>query len=162
MLAELTFACVLWIVGGHEATPGCLEEPLVMESAGAFSFWSEFSGVPAEILAAMAYHESHYQRDARGKKGEAGLLQIKRGGAVEGADLTLTFKQLCDVNTNVRIASTYLSSCARTCRALPSYLALYNRGHGCEPSSYSSGVVGDLRMGRRLIPAMIFLTSGSL
>lgn len=162
MLAELTFACVLWVVGGHDATPGCLEEPLVLEAAQAFEFWGEVTGVPPEILAAMAYHESRYDRNARGLLGEAGLLQVKRNGAVQGWDLKLTFRQLCDVDTNVRIAATYLSSIMRTCRSREGSLGLYNRGHGCEPTSYSAGVLRDLRAARRMLPGMIFLTSGSL
>lgn len=162
MLAELTFACVLWVVGGHEATPGCLEEPLVEEAAGAFNFWSYMTGVPAEILAAMAYHESRYDPNARGLLGEAGLLQVKRNGAVQGEDLKLTFHQLCDVDTNVRIASTYLASIMRSCHSREGSLGLYNRGHGCSPSTYSAGVLQDLRMGRRMLPGMIYLTSGSL
>lgn len=152
--ARLALACVLHIMGGGRPVSECqndyfYEVSLAIEGASA-----EFN-VPPDIIAAVIYHESKFKKDARGKRGEAGLMQIKRHGAVAGPDLRLTFRQLCDVKTNVTIGTRYLAQVLGKCPGVSRGLSRYNRGHGCSVSNYGRRVQTDRRQGYRDISTLV-------
>jgi soluble lytic murein transglycosylase-like protein len=149
--AELALACVLYIVGGGEATPRC-QHPLIVEVAQAVQEASREFDVPPNIIAGVIYHESKFRQHARGKLGEIGLMQIKRGGAVQGRYARMSFARLADVRLNIHLGTAYLAEVLPRCSSTARGLARYNRGHGCSVSDYSRGVLTDLRMGRRLVP----------
>src|SRR4051812_38240195 len=93
---------------GPQSDPRC-NTPYVRELTTAITYWSERYGIPTAIEAAKCYHESHFDKHARGKAGEIGICQPKPHGAIQGRDLKLSRRQLEDVNTNVRIGTQYLA-----------------------------------------------------
>lgn len=146
-LAQLLFACVLQIVTGGPPAAPCQENQLVAEVASAIQASSEEFDVPADIIAAVIYHESKYNPRARGDLGEIGLMQIKRNGAVQGRYAKMSFRKLAEPRLNIYLGTRYLASFIPRCRPPKKYLAWYNRGHGCSPSRYSHGVLTDLQLG---------------
>ena len=148
----LIFACVLQTVeqGSAVQDPRC-DTPFVREVVRAVTKYGEHFNVPAHVMAALIWHESKYNKHARGAAGEIGLTQIKPNGAIVGKNLRRARWELEDVDTNVRIGMQYLSQFVRECDRAENWLTKYNRpARGCRPSRYSSGILSDLRTGRRV------------
>lgn len=149
IFSELAFACVLYISTYHH-TPAKCDSPLIAEiAAGAEGSSAEF-GVPVDIIAAVIYHESKFKPFSRGRRGEIGLMQIKRRGAIQGPYLRMSFRQLADVRLNIRIGTAYLARALIRCTGTRG-LTIYNGGR-CGSGSYRTGVLTDLRLGRSWIP----------
>lgn len=147
--AQLIFACVLQIVEGGSVGDARCSDPLVQSVVVAIERESVQYDVPSGIVAAVIYHESHYDQHALGSKGEIGLMQVKRGGAVESR-MKLSTHALAQVHINVHLGVAYLGQFVHKCSVPSQWLTLYNRGPGrCRASTYSQGVLKDLRMGRR-------------
>lgn len=145
----IIFACVLRTIEHGPPPDERCHTPYVHELVAAITKHSAHYGVPAAVEAAKIYHESHYDKHAVGAAGEVGLGQLLRHGAIQGADLRLTRRQLEDVDTNIRISVWYLSRFVRECDRPSRWLTKYNRpARGCRPSRYSLGVLADLRAGR--------------
>lgn len=96
---------------------------------------SEAFGVDPWLLTAMAYRESCFNPQARGKSGEYGLLQImpKTGEWIAGK-LGYQEYDLLDLRTNVKFAAYYLSAVTKdTAKHAPGKeivagVLAYNRG----------------------------------
>ena len=147
----LIFACVLQTVEGGAVADQRCDTPYVHELVTAISKHCDRTGVPAHIEVAKIWHESKFNKHARGSRGEVGLSQLLRHGAIQGADLKLTRAQLEDVDTNIRIGTEYLAQFVRQCDRPSRWLTKYNRpARGCRPSRYSLGVLADLRAARRV------------
>ena len=151
MNALVILACIVQAVEqGPQTDPRC-EAEYVRELRASIIHWATEYGVPVHIEAAKIYHESHFDKRARGAKGEVGLSQILHRGAIQGADLKLTRVQLEDVDTNIRIGTRYLAQFVRECRNPSGWLTKYNRpARGCRSSRYARGVLADLRAARRV------------
>ncbi len=145
------FACVLRSIEHGPPPDERCHTPYVLELVAAVEKYSERYGVPAEIEVAKIWHESNFRKRARGRRGEIGLGQLLRNGAIQGRDMRLTDHQLEDVDTNVRISTWYLSRFVRECNGPSQWLTKYNRpASGCRSSRYSRGVLADLRLGRQV------------
>jgi soluble lytic murein transglycosylase-like protein len=144
--AELALACVLHFVAGGQSTQAC-QQKQIPEIANAVQEASSEFDVPPALIAAVIYHESRFRKLARGSRGEIGLMQLLRGGAVRGRYQRMSFAQLADIRLNVRLGTAYLAEVLPKCSSPAQGLARYNRGHGCMPSKYSTGVLADLRLG---------------
>jgi hypothetical protein len=150
MNALVILACIVQsIEHGPTTDPRC-DTPYVREVHASITHWATEYGVPAHIEAAKIYHESRFDKHARGARGEVGVSQLLRRGAIQGADLKLTRAQLEDVDTNIRIGTKYLAQFVIRCKHPSGWLTKYNRpARGCRPSRYSRGVLADLRAARR-------------
>jgi soluble lytic murein transglycosylase-like protein len=162
MLAhQILFACILHIFDFPNACP---ENVYAHEVATAIQFYADKEEVPAKIIAATAYVESTFKKKAISPKGAVGILQVLRGGAVQGHDLKLTNKQLIDIDTNVRIGVHYMAQFAHRCKNASEWLGNYNRGpssHVCRSSWYGREVIKNLNLGRRwereLFPPVVYI-----
>jgi soluble lytic murein transglycosylase-like protein len=146
MLAELTFSCVLSLLGGQPARPQCDTHYVRSIAHAADSAGREFR-VDPKILVAVAYHESRLKQYAIGTFHEIGLMQNKRGGSIQGDWRKLTDRQLSDVGLNIWIGAAYLSKFAHRCKVPVRYLTPFNGGR-CVPSNYSRGVLKDLQVAK--------------
>lgn len=147
-LSELVFGCVLHILAGGDPLV-CQDLGVAQEAAQAIAQESYDTGVPAEIIAAVIYHESGFRMSARGKAGEVGLCQILRKGAIQGHYLKLTNRQLERVDLNIHIGAQYLLYSKSGCNGPPVYyLSVYN-GNSCVPTTYSRTVLRKLAVVKR-------------
>jgi soluble lytic murein transglycosylase len=93
-------------------------------------------GVDPALVKAIVWHESRFHADARGTKGEIGLMQIRDIAAQEWADSerlkTFDHEHCVDPATNTLAGTFYLSKLLRrytnTDNPLPYALADYNAG----------------------------------
>jgi soluble lytic murein transglycosylase-like protein len=146
--ADLVFACILQLLSGKEVRhPGC-QTPYVREVAGAIRSASDEFHVPAEIIAAVARHESGFKQFTIGARGEVGLMQVMRGGAVQGDFARLPNQHLADIHLNVWLGTAYLAKFAHKCRSPNLWLTPYNGGR-CVVSRYSTAVLKDLEDAKR-------------
>lgn len=144
----LVFACVLQAVAGDgKVSPEC-RTAYVEHIADAINRETDEHDVPADVVAAVIWHESRYKQFARGPKHEIGLMQVKRRGAVQGRYLRLSNKNLANIDVNIHLGVAYMAPFAHKCRGPRYWLTTYNGG-GCVPSRYSKGVLADLAKGRR-------------
>jgi hypothetical protein len=163
----IVLACVLRTIEYGPPTDARCHTPQVRELVSAFEKYGERYDVPAHIEAAKCYHESGFDKHARGTHGEIGLCQPKPHGAIQGRDLKLSVRQLEDIDTNVRISTQYIAQFVHQCEHPSGWLTKYNRPkNGCRTSIYSTGVLTDLRRARDLgrqidRPATASLGSGS-
>lgn len=113
------------------------------------------NGIPADVVAGDMWNESTMRVEAIGALGEVGLMQLKRGGAVQGEDLKLSRAELAVPDTNVRIGTGYMRKVHATCKGGPSrWLSRYN-GRACVPSIYSAHVLAAVARGKRLLKRLI-------
>ncbi len=148
MLAELTFSCVLSLLGGRQpATPQC-NTHYVRSIAHAADAAGHAFDVDPKVIVAVAYHESRFKQFAIGSFHEVGLMQNKRGGSIQGEWKKLTDRQLSDVGLNIWIGTAYLSKFVHRCKSPVRYLTPFNGG-SCVPSNYSRGVLKDLHVAQR-------------
>lgn len=95
-------------------------------------------GVPPSLVKAVAWRESRFDPDARGSKGELGLMQIMEAAALEwaAADRAQTFEyqHVLDPATNTLAGAFYLGRLLRRYRTTDNpvcyALADYNAGRG--------------------------------
>lgn len=156
--ARLVLACVLNIVTGGDPIAVC-NEPAIQQVADAVVEASiESYLVPPDIMAALIFHESSYDQRSCSIRGAAGLTQILRHGAVTGVYLKMSFRQLCQVYVNVHIGAAYLATIVPKCSGPTRWLTQYDYGGrvGCVPSSYSRGILKDLKMGRQAVATLVF------
>ena len=145
------FACVLRSIEQGPPPDERCHTPYVQELVTAIQKYARLYNVPAAIEVAKIWHESKFRKRARGASGEIGLGQLLRHGAVSGANLKLTDRQLEVVDTNIRIGMRYLAQFVRECDEPAGWLTKYNRpSRGCRSSRYSRGVLADLEVGRRV------------
>lgn len=93
-------------------------------------------GVDAALIKAVIWKESRFDPQARGRVGEAGLMQIREAAAADWTRAEkippVTEAQLFDARTNVLAGAWYLSHLLRRYRGtddpLPYALADYNAG----------------------------------
>lgn len=93
-------------------------------------------GVDPMLVRAVVWRESRFHRDARGAKGEIGLMQIQETAAREWADTegirSFTHEHCVDPATNTLAGTFYLSKLlkryAGTDNPVPYALADYNAG----------------------------------
>ncbi len=138
-LPEFLFSCVMAVLGGGEAPDECKDYALVGEMAAAFSEAAEDHGVPATVIAAVAFHESGLNPRAIGPDGmDIGLMQVRRGGAIPARYARWSDRALQNIRLNVSIGASYLAQMKRSCPRW--YLSRYN-GRPCKASSYSSAVL---------------------
>jgi hypothetical protein len=151
--ALLVFACVLQSVeGGAVDDPRC-DTAFVHQVVAAINKESATFDVPKAIIASVIYHESRYKKNAKGSKGEVGLMQVKRGGAIQGKYRKWPFAHLAEVNTNIHIGVAYMAEFNHKCPTASQWLTIYNQGPGkgrCKAHNYSRGVLKDLARGRRI------------
>ena len=81
MLAEVAFTCVLALSGGRKVSDKC-DDPFIRTVSAAVENASKAFHVPAGIIASVIYRESKYQQFVIGSRGEVGLMQVLRGGAI--------------------------------------------------------------------------------
>ena len=150
LASEVLFACVMGLVT-HGPTPAmCKGNDLALEIADAIE-GEAGHGIPNEVVAGDIWKESTFRPDAIGLLGEVGLMQVKRGGAVQGKDLLLTDAELADVHTNIRIGVGYMRQIHDKCKGPPRYwLSRYN-GRACAPSVYSARVLSAVARGKHLL-----------
>lgn len=147
----IVLACVLRTIEFGPPTDARCHTPQVQELVQAFQKYGERYDVPAHIEAAKCYHESGFDKHARGTHGEIGLCQPKPHGAIQGHDLKLSVRQIEDIDTNVRISTQYIAQFVHQCEHPSGWLTKYNRPkNGCRTSIYSTGVLTDLRRARDL------------
>ena len=118
-------------------------------------------GLDPELVLALISSESRHNPQARGSRGEIGLMQIRpgRGGAVsEWARATgrrhPTVRELYDVNLNLEIGCWYLARAIRRWRRYNDHVALalvqYNAGASrakeCAPKSLNGRVLPRIRI----------------
>jgi soluble lytic murein transglycosylase-like protein len=146
-LPELVFSCVLSILSGRDVPKVC--SSFAHEVAAAITGASRKYEIDAPVIAAVIYHESAFRARCRGARGEIGLMQIMRGGAVPRRLDRLSDQRLQSIALNINIGTRYLAHVARVCKGPPLYwLSRYN-GRPCRPSRYSRGVLGDLNRASR-------------
>ena len=95
-------------------------------------------GVDPLLVKAVVWRESRFHAEARGTKGEIGLMQIQRMAAQEWADAerlrSFEHEYCADPGTNTLAATFYLSKLlkryAQTDNPVPYALADYNAGRG--------------------------------
>lgn len=146
----LLFACVLQAVeGGGVQDPRC-NTPEVWEIATAINQETTEHNVERYkgVVASVMWHESRFKKYARGKKGEIGRMQLLRGGAIPKGDKR-SFHTLAQTGINTHLGVKYLAPSLLRCKNATGGLTIYNNGHGCFATKYSTGVLSDLRMGRR-------------
>lgn len=147
----IVLACVLRTIEFGPPSDVRCQTPYVTELVSAFEKYAEAYDVPVAVEAAKCYHESHFDKHARGTHGEIGICQPKPHGAIQGHDLKLTIRQLENVDTNVRISTQYIATFVRECDTPSGWLTKYNRpANGCHRSRYSAGVLTDLHLARAL------------
>lgn len=147
MTAEMVLACVLSMIEGRAPAEGC-KTPFVQEVGAAVEASSKRYDVPAGIIAAVIYHESRFNRAAIGTRGEVGLMQIMRGGAVPARHVSKTDRQLMNVRLNIMIGTAYLARFRRRCESTH-WIAPFNGGR-CRQSAYTMRVLADLARGQAL------------
>ncbi len=120
-----------------------------MELAPIISREARRFDVPAEVVVCVMRAESSFQIRARGKKGELGLMQLKRGTkAVEGYE-HLTDDELMAPALNIRLGVKHMARKRRVCGGEPvRWLSAY-ANWPCGTSPYSRRVLS------RIIPATI-------
>lgn len=92
--------------------------------------------VDPSLVRAVVWRESRFDPDARGKKGEVGLMQIRDAAAREWADAehvhSFEFNDCLNAQTNILAATFYLSKLLKrykqTDNPVPYALANYNAG----------------------------------
>lgn len=142
-IPELLFGCVLAVLEGGVGPKECEVYPLVAEVTSAISSAAEENNLPAAMIAAVAFHESGFNPKAISADGQdLGLMQVRRGGAIQGRLLRLTDRALQNVRLNVGIGAGYLARMARSC---PRYFLSRYNGRPCRPSIYSRAVLVGLR-----------------
>lgn len=146
MHAKLLFACILHIIHGYNnACPDNLYAHQIADNA---IYYSELDDVSVETLIVTGYDESHFKQYAKSSKGALGIYQIKRHGAIQGADLKLSYRELTDIAINTRIASHYMGTLNKKCLGRTTWVSIYNTGHGrCRSTAYSRKISADLRQG---------------
>lgn len=147
--ALATFACVLGLVTGQEVPDRCWA-PQYEEVAGAVIAATErHRHVRPEHAVADIFHESGFRVHAIGARGEVGLMQVKRGGAVPPELARLPNHVLARPYLNVELGVAYMEQFAARCPDPNRYLTRYNRPvSGCHSGKYSRGVMRDLRRGQ--------------
>jgi soluble lytic murein transglycosylase-like protein len=147
--AALVFACVLRAVEGGSTEDARCQTPEIREISAAITEESNEHDVKPGIIAAIMWHESRFQKYARGAKGEVGRMQLFRnGGAVTGRYRHLSFHALAQTDLNTHLGVVYLAQFSHKCATASQWLTAYNHGPGCRTSRYSAGVLKDLKMGR--------------
>ncbi|MBR2911859.1 MAG: transglycosylase SLT domain-containing protein [Lentisphaeria bacterium] len=98
---------------------------------------SERRGIDPQLVRAVIFQESRFVREAVGKKGEVGLMQVHVKGAVADwakahGKKVPSHSALCDVNLNLEIGTWYLSKALRRWEKyrdqIPLALVQYNAG----------------------------------
>jgi soluble lytic murein transglycosylase len=78
-----------------------------------FQMGAEMYGIPTNLVKAVAWRESRFVADARGRHGELGLMQLTEIAAQEWADAqrneAFVHDHVLDPSTNVMAACYYLS-----------------------------------------------------
>jgi len=146
MLAELAYACVLSMLGGHApAAPAC-NTPYLNHIAHAIDS-RRYYDVPQDIVVGVMYHESRFRQFVVSNKGAVGLMQNLRNGSIQGEWRNLSDEQLSDVDLSVEFGMSYLALMKRKCHRF--YLSRYNGAKGgCVPSNYDSGIRAELRQAK--------------
>ncbi len=151
--AEILFACVLSLLDPRGMSVGsCESDTKALDIADAITNATVGTQIPPAIVAADIWHESTFNAKALGpgKNGALGLMQVKRQGAVEGAYAKMSNAQLMNVSLNIYLGVSYMARQQHRCEI--HYLTKYNRpATGCKPSTYSQGVLDDLKMGQMLL-----------
>jgi len=149
--AEVLFACVLSLLDPRGMPmESCENNAEAVEIADAIENATVGTGIPKDTVAADIWHESNYNKRAIGTKGEVGLMQVKRGGAVQGAYAKMTNAQLSNISLNIYLGVSYMAQKQQKCSW--HWLTKYNRpANGCRPSKYSRGVAEDLKLGQSLL-----------
>lgn len=144
-MRDLLLACVLQILNhGPRAVVCHRYQPAVTAAYAIQEAHREYPSVPPKIIAAVMATESGFDVRALGSRGELGLMQIMRGGALEGNLRTLPEPVLYNPRVNVLLGARYLSMMQRRCGGQAHrYLSCYNGRRG--KSSYSVKVLGYLR-----------------
>lgn len=147
MHAKLIFACILHILHGY--SNACPDDNYSFQIASNILEYSSQENVPADLIAAVCFDESHFDQYAKSPKGAIGIYQIKRKGAIQlPEDLKLSFHQLADIRVNTRIAVHYMGTLNVKCPGRSTWLTIYNTGHGqCRSSPYSRKINTDLKKG---------------
>ena len=146
--AKLAFACILSLLGRGGPGDARCNRPYYVEIANAVADASAAFDVDSEVVVAVIYHESRFKQYAIGPYKEVGLMQLKRGGALLGAEARLPNRVLFGVHRNVWIGTRHLSTFAHRCERPIRYLTPYNGGH-CVPSNYSRSVMKQLHAAQR-------------
>jgi soluble lytic murein transglycosylase-like protein len=99
------------------------------------------AGVPVELVARIAAHESSYRQDARGARGEVGVMQINPvGRAVQWCRGELG--ALADLRANVRCGVRLLRVALDRCGGDWGKAATQYNGGACVGSRYGRRVTG--------------------
>lgn len=141
-------AILLLRLAGSPVEPGPAETrarilaPVIIREATA-------RGLDPVLVAAVAWHESRLDRNARGLAGELGYMQLKRGTrATKGYD-NLSDAGLMNPGLNFYLGARHLAHVRDVClgkrgvRAPLSWLSVY-KGLRCKPSRYSRAILADI------------------
>ncbi|MCU0664325.1 MAG: transglycosylase SLT domain-containing protein [Myxococcota bacterium] len=91
------------------------------------------------LVASIIFRESSFRQQARGKRGEIGLMQVMPRGVVTRAVST---EKITSVRTNIRVGIGHLNYWQQQCGVenVPLWLSAYNAGR-CELTKYHSRVM---------------------
>jgi soluble lytic murein transglycosylase-like protein len=141
--ALFAFVVLRFVSPNVQHTDSCKHSLLAKRIAPIVMKESERFGINPFVVLAAIKRESGFQITARGKAGEIGLMQIKRGGATAGFE-TLTDTQLEQPDINIYLGVRYMYWSRRRCGGEPWYwLGAYNGLH-CGPSRYATKVLTTL------------------
>jgi soluble lytic murein transglycosylase-like protein len=125
-------------------SPACEHNRLAQELAPLVLREARRYRLEPEVVVAVMWSESRFDRDARGAAGEIGLMQVKRGIATRGFD-HLGDDAFADPALNVRLGVRYLARVRRRCGGDPlRWLGAYS-GQACGVSAYATKVLDVLK-----------------
>lgn len=136
------FLCILALTDPQFSPPqDCWDVEDAYDMSEAFVKAEHETGIPAPLLAAVAFHESRLDKFARGRLKETGLMQLH----------PRHFPRTYSVRRNVALGARYLATVKRSCNGPPVYwLSRYN-GRPCKPSSYSRAILKKLAEAKRVL-----------
>jgi soluble lytic murein transglycosylase-like protein len=120
-------------------TPAALRRS--WELAPVLASEAQAAGVPVELVARIAAHESAYRQDARGAHGEIGVMQINPMGRAT-TWCRIEKEHLHNLRMNVRCGVRLLNLALYRCWGVWEHAATHYNGGACVGSRYGRRVTG--------------------
>jgi hypothetical protein len=158
MTAAAILAAMLGMLAPHQPTSHELCTLRIVAAQIALRTPPELDPV---LVAAVLHHESGFRADKRGKLGELGLGQLKRGTlATHGYDASPD-RVLLAIPVNVGLTVRHMLHVRAVCGTSPAaaWLSVYSGRRHCRPSPYSLAVLADYKRGRMALDALEVATT---
>jgi len=141
-MTTLALAALILRLQGLPVAPGPAEVRARILAATIASEAARYD-LPAEIVAAVAMHESGFRRDAIGARGEAGYMQLLRGTLATAGYDHVSDAGLMNPRLNFHLGARHLAHVRRLCGNAPpvAWLSVYSGRRHCRPSPYSRAVL---------------------